>query len=207
MAKEAVAGRVKTRLARDVGLGTATRFTRQGTASLLQRLARDARWQSYLAVTPDAGTASRCWPDHVIRVAQGAGDLGQRIQRLMQLAPPGPALLVGTDIPGITAAHVALAFRLLGSHDAVFGPARDGGYWLVGLKRRPRLLRPFQRVRWSTPHALSDTLANLEGKAVAFVGTLGDVDDGPALRAVAKGVGRRVLPVTWRFSPSPGEPS
>ena len=86
-------------------------------------------------------------------------------------------MIVGTDVPGIRPAHIAEAFRLLGRHDAVFGPATDGGYWLVGLRRRPRVLRPFANVRWSSPHALADTLANLEGRTVAFVATLSDVDE------------------------------
>ena len=79
-------------------------------------------------------------------------------------------------MPHVTRAHIWAAFRLLGRHDAVLGPAEDGGYWLIGLRRRPRILRPFQGVRWSTPHALRDTLANLRGRSVAQVATLPDVD-------------------------------
>jgi glycosyltransferase A (GT-A) superfamily protein (DUF2064 family) len=103
-------------------------------------------------------------------------------------------LIVGTDVPGITPSHIARAFRLLGRHDAVFGPAADGGYWLVGLRRRPRIMRIFANVRWSGPHALADTLANLDGRAVAFVATLSDVDDAKDLRVNAARFGRRVLP-------------
>ena len=106
-----------------------------------------------------------------------------------------PLLIVGTDVPGIRPAHIAEAFRLLGRHDAVLGPATDGGYWLVGLRRRPRVLRPFANVRWSSPHALADTLANLEGRTVAFVATLSDVDSASDLRLNAASLGRRVLPL------------
>ncbi len=95
--------------------------------------------------------------------------------------PPGPVIIVGCDIPDITAAHIAKAFRALGRHDAVFGPATDGGYWLVGLRRRPCFTDPFGKVRWSTPHALGDTLANLAGRSVATIETLSDVDDGADL--------------------------
>ena len=59
------------------------------------------------------------------------------------------------------ARHIAAAFRLLGRHDLVFGPAEDGGFWLVGARRRPRLPPLFGQVRWSSPHALADTLADL----------------------------------------------
>src|SRR4249920_3926098 len=75
MAKAPVAGAVKTRLAREIGVATATRFARQATAALLQRLARDPRWQTTLAVSPDAAVASRCWPPGIARIAQGRGDL------------------------------------------------------------------------------------------------------------------------------------
>jgi rSAM/selenodomain-associated transferase 1 len=180
MAKEPVAGRVKTRLARDIGVGAATRFARQSGQALLQRLVRDPRWETTLAVTPDAATSSRCWLPQTARIGQGGGDLGRRMQRSAEIGALGPVVIIGTDIPGITVGQIARAFRLLGNHDAVFGPAADGGYWLVGLRRRPHVLRMFGGVRWSGPHALADTLANLEGKAVAFVATLEDVDDGLA---------------------------
>jgi glycosyltransferase A (GT-A) superfamily protein (DUF2064 family) len=115
------------------------------------------------------------------------------MQRIFDSLPPGPVVIVGTDIPGIRPAHIAAAFRRLGDHDAVLGPATDGGYWLVGLRRRPYALRPFARVRWSGSHALADTLANLEGRRVALVATLGDVDDARCLRLHAPDVGRRIL--------------
>lgn len=192
MAKAPVAGAVKTRLAREIGVATATRFARQATAALLQRLARDPRWQTTLAVSPDAAVASRCWPPGIARIAQGRGDLGRRLQRLMRCMPPGPVAIVGTDVPRITPTLIAQAFRQLGRHDAVLGPAADGGYWLIGLRRRPRLLRPFANVRWSSEHALADTLGNLSGRDVAFVATLEDVDDARSFRATAARFGRRV---------------
>jgi rSAM/selenodomain-associated transferase 1 len=196
MAKAPVAGSVKTRLAREIGVGAATRFARQATAALLQRVARDPRWQTILVVSPNAAAASRCWPRGVARMSQGRGDLGRRMQRIMERMPLGPLVMVGTDVPGVTPALIAEAFRRLGRHDAVFGPAADGGYWLVGLKRRMRLLTPFARVRWSSEYALADTLANLQGHTVAFVATLSDVDDARGFVATAGCFGRRVLPRT-----------
>ena len=200
MAKAPVAGGVKTRLAREIGVAAASRFARQATAALLQRVAHDPRWQTILAVSPDTAAASHCWPRDITRMGQGRGDLGRRMQRIMERVPRGPLVIVGTDVPGITPALIAGAFRRLGRHDAVFGPAADGGYWLVGLKRRPRLLRVFANVRWSSEHALADTLANLQGRAVAFVATLSDVDDARGFHATAGCFGRRVLP---RSSPPP----
>jgi hypothetical protein len=194
IAKTPVAGAVKTRLAREIGVAEATRFARHATAALLGRIGFDPRWQTILAVAPDTGIARRWWPHRVSRIPQGGGDLGARMQRIFGSLPPGPALIVGTDVPGITPAHIAQAFRLLGRHDAVFGPAADGGYWLVGLKRRPRVLSIFTGVRWSSRHALADTLANLRGRSVGFVATLSDVDDAKGLALNASRFGRRVLP-------------
>ena len=65
----------------------------------------------------------------------------------------------------------------------MFGPATDGGYWLVGYgPRRPQ--RPFARVRWSGEHALADTLANFRGRRVAFLRPLDDVDTAEDLAAL-----------------------
>jgi rSAM/selenodomain-associated transferase 1 len=176
MAKAPVAGRVKTRLAAEAGLAVALRFTRHSLVALGQRVGLDARWSASLAVTPDTAARSRIWPRCMPTTPQGGGDLGARMQRLCDRALPGPLVIIGTDIPDIEPAHIAAAFRLLGRHDAVLGPAQDGGYWLIGMRRRPRILRPFGGVRWSSAQALGDTLANLRGRSVAMVATLRDVD-------------------------------
>jgi hypothetical protein len=83
--------------------------------------------------------------------------------------------LMGCDIPDAGAADVRAAFRRLGTADAVFGPAEDGGYWLIALgPRRPGDL--FGDARWSTDHALADTLAQFRHHRVGFVRRLADVD-------------------------------
>lgn len=176
MAKAPRAGAVKSRLAAAIGVAEATRFYRVTLATTLRRLAGDPRWQTLLAVTPDAAAAEPVWPASVARAPQGAGDLGARMQRIMDASPPGPVVVIGSDIPAILPRHIIAAFAALGRHDAVFGPAEDGGYWLVGLKRRPRVPRVFSDVRWSTRHALRDTLDNCRDLSVGFVETLPDVD-------------------------------
>ena len=190
MAKVPVAGRVKTRLAHDIGIAVATRFVRAATARLLRRVAREAPWETTLAVAPDIGVRARVWPCGIARVPQGGGDLGARMQRVMERTAPGPVVIIGTDVPGIRPGHVRAAFRLLGRHDAVFGPARDGGYWLVGLKRRPHVPRLFASVRWSSPHALADTLRNARGLSVARLEVLCDVDTAADLVRCKSSAGR-----------------
>jgi uncharacterized protein len=176
MAKSPLAGRAKRRLAASVGAIPATRFYRSCLAHTLMRLSSDRRWSTLLAVSPDSEVSARFWPRGIERLPQGHGDLGRRMQRLFRRLPPGPAIIVGSDIPAIAARDIACAFRLLGNADAVFGRSPDGGYWLVGLRRIPRLLAPFAGVRWSGPHALADTLGNLKGSRIAFAATLSDVD-------------------------------
>lgn len=187
-AKEPRMGRAKTRLARDIGIVGAWRFYRNALFSLPRKLGRDPRWDTVLSVAPDTMAAiDGPWPKGIPRAAQGLGGLGERMQRAFDLCPPGPVVIVGTDIPGIEAHHIAAAFKALGDHDAVIGPADDGGYWLVGLKRTPRIAKIFQNVRWSGPHAMTDTLANLAHKKVARLDTLIDIDTGDDLkRAGAK---------------------
>lgn len=166
-------GTVKRRLAREIGARAALRFHRATLLALLHDLARDRRFRTVLAVTPDG--ARFPLPVRVARVGQGGGDLGARMQRAMARVPRGRVAIIGCDIPDARAADVRTAFRALGRAQAVFGPAEDGGYWLVGLSpRRPG--QPFAKVRWSTSDALADTLGNFAGRRVALLRTLRDVD-------------------------------
>jgi len=177
MLKEPRPGRVKTRLGRDIGMTAAAWWFRHQTARLL-RTTEDTRWQTILAVSPDGeGLQSRVWPAHLPRIPQGRGNLGQRMARLMRGAAPGPVCIIGADIPGIRKHHIARAYQALGSHDAALGPAPDGGYWLIGLKRTapppPALL---QGVRWSSAHAYADTARSLAPLRLARLDMLQDVD-------------------------------
>ena len=192
--KEPRPGRVKTRLAREIGAIDAAWWFRHRAVQLIARVARDRRWRTVLAVTPDAeGRRSRVWPT-LPRAPQGPGDLGRRMVRFLRAEPgtrlsrsplPGPVAVIGTDVPGLRPSHLAQAFRLLRRHDAVLGPATDGGYWLIGLRNR-RAVPPdlLDGVRWSTEHALADTLARLRDIDVGLAATLRDVDTAEDLRRV-----------------------
>ena len=175
--KEPRPGRVKTRLGAGIGLVPAAWWFRHQSQRLIRRLARDPRWRTVLAVSPDhEGLASRVWPACVARRPQGRGDLGDRMLRALAAEAPGRVMIVGSDIPDITPDDIAGGFRALGRCDAVFGPAEDGGYWLVGCRGAPpRGL--FRGVRWSSEHTLADTLANLPGQSVGYLRSLNDVDE------------------------------
>ena len=183
------AGRVKRRLASEIGITAAARFYRTILSRQIRRLTSDRRWTVWLFVTPDDSLGHPAWRGiprpRVSR--QGYGDLGQRMTLPFRALPPGPVVLVGSDIPAMRASHIARAFRLLGRHDLVFGPASDGGFWLVGARRiKPIPRRLFAGVRWSTAHALADTLAGIPGEfSTALADALDDVDDVRDLRRLA----------------------
>ena len=174
MVKHPAAGRSKTRLGREIGMVPAAWWARHQLARLARSLP-DPRWNTLLAVAPHAAMHSGALPS-LPRIPQGSGDLGDRMARVFRRFS-GPVMIVGADIPDITRAHVAAGFASLGSHEAVLGPAPDGGFWAIGLKRnRPLPSRLFESVRWSSEHALTDTLATLRGHRVAFLPSLHDVD-------------------------------
>lgn len=165
-------GAVKRRLAAGIGERAALRFYRAQLARTLRALSRDARFRTIVAVTPDRARGP--WWQGLPTVPQGGGDLGARMARALSRC--ARAAVVGSDIPALRADDVALALHRLGRAHAVFGPAEDGGYYLVALgPRRPD--RPFADVRWSSEHALADTLRNFARHRVALLRTLHDVDD------------------------------
>ena len=183
--KAPVAGRVKTRLAADIGEGRAAALFR----ILCDRTIAEAmkgEWKTVLAVDPPSAVAAASyWPKALQRIPQGKGDLGVRMKRVFDEAPPGPVVIIGADAPGLRARHLREAFQSLKNADVVFGPAEDGGYWLVGLQRRKTAQLLFDGVRWSSSHALDDTLQSLPaGWTIAMLETLRDIDEASDLEAM-----------------------
>lgn len=170
----------KRRLAAAIGDVEALRFQRGAIDGLLRRVAGDPRWRTTVAISPD-------WPADWLQgrapaMPQGDGDLGAKLTRVARRFPVGRLVIIGSDTPTLTRADIAAAFDALRSHDAVLGPARDGGYWLIGLRRAARGPLPFDGIRWSSPHTLADTRARLPGLRVATLRTLEDIDDEASLR-------------------------
>ncbi|MBI1212781.1 MAG: DUF2064 domain-containing protein [Alphaproteobacteria bacterium] len=175
-------GAVKSRLAQDLGAGETLRFYRNTLAALLRTVGRDPRWETVVAVTPHGALTERAIRWHA-RVAQSPGDLGVRMMRaLREIGAHRPALIIGSDIPDVTPAYIAAAFRALVGAAYVIGPAVDGGYWLIGA-RHPTGLRldALDGVRWSTHHARADTIARLGADKITLLPfDLEDIDDADA---------------------------
>jgi rSAM/selenodomain-associated transferase 1 len=169
-------GQVKRRLAAGIGPVAALRFYRNQLGSILRRLNGLKRVDKYLAVTPHGAHIPH--PPGWRVIGQGQGDLGTRMHNAFRRFPTRHVVLVGADIPALSASHIRAA--LCHPHPA-FGPAADGGYYLVAMPPR-RPATPFANVRWSTPHALADTLANFQHMPVTRLATLHDVDTGVDLQ-------------------------
>lgn len=181
-------GAVKRRLATGIGAGAALRFYRATLFRLLRRLLAEPRFRTMLYLTPWGARLvlpGRLGGRLPVRM-QGRGDLGARMMLAFRAFPAGRVAIVGADIPELRPADLLAAFAALGPADAVFGPAEDGGYWLVALgPRRPA--RAFADVRWSGPHALADTLVNFRGRRVHLLRRLSDVDTAADYRAALAG--------------------
>lgn len=173
-------GAVKTRLAAGIGATAALAFYRDTLFTVTARVSTGP-WRTILAVTPDdALDDDALWPAGLLRASQGDGDLGARMMRFLRRATPAsPVSIIGSDIPDITRAHLDAAFAALAAHDLALGPSDDGGYWLIGASHPPPPTL-FDGVRWSSEHALADTLKNGTGLTVATLVTLSDIDDAAA---------------------------
>ncbi len=178
VAKAPIMGRAKTRLAADIGPVHAKRLYRAMMGQVLRQV-HDPRWDTVLAVTPPHLLGRVPDWDGFAQIPQVAGSLSPRLAALF--SRKGPTLTIGTDCPQVTAKDIAAAFEVLKSKDHVFGPASDGGFWLMGaIGPLPRGF--FDGVRWSHEKTLSDVKDRTDG-AFGVLRTLTDVDDLKALQA------------------------
>jgi len=178
-AKAPAMGKAKTRLAADIGKVHAHRLYRTMLSKVIRRV-QDPRWDTVLMATPVRAIGNvREW-DGLTQIPQAKGSLSPRL--LAAFANRGPTLVIGTDCPQVTRDDIADGFAALRHHAAVFGPADDGGFWLMGMSG-PVKADVFDNVRWSHEDTLSDVEANIEG-SVHHLRTLIDVDDLRALRAL-----------------------
>jgi len=179
--KAPIAGLAKTRLVPALGAQGAARLQRRFTLDALRVAqaaglgpvtlwcAPDARQRFFRALGRSTGLACRDQP---------GGDLGQRMHQAFVLhCVHGPLLLIGTDCPPLQPRHLHQAAQaLLAGDDAVFQPAEDGGYVLVGLRQPQAAL--FDGVAWSTSEVMAQTRQRAQARGLRWreLETLWDVD-------------------------------
>lgn len=196
MLKEPHLGRVKTRLAREIGSARATYIYRFLIAHIVRRLARDPRWRTVLAVAPRSALRSTLVPHDVERRLQSEGDVGQRMTAILGWRDARQIAIVGTDLPGLHPRQIEPAFRALGVTDAVLGPAEDGGFWLIGLGRNRTLRSALRGVPWSSSETLKRTVTSLKragARSIALVARQSDLDETRDLWRHTANLGRLVL--------------
>ena len=178
-------GLAKTRLAAGLGRTEARRIA-HFTLARTMRAVRSSGLDVALYLAPEYAlgeTLGGTWPPHLPRFSQGSGTLTERLGKGLADSPNGPVLFIGTDAPDISATLLRQAVRALQRNDAVFGPADDGGFWLVSVNKRPGLPSLFDNVRWSGPHARADVQANLPSSfRLTLLETLQDLDEEPDWR-------------------------
>jgi rSAM/selenodomain-associated transferase 1 len=185
MAKYAEFGKVKSRLAADIGHSRALKVYRQ----LLQRAVRvtcnldGAEYFRVSFVMPESAVQSfrQEYAGFDLVTAQHGDDLGERmLNAFMTLSKTrgiGKSYLIGADIPEIDGQTITTANELLDKNDLVLGPTLDGGYYLIGLKKVcPEL---FAGIEWGTNKVFQQTMtvAVKKGMTVGLLPELRDLDD------------------------------
>jgi rSAM/selenodomain-associated transferase 1 len=174
--KNAILGKVKTRLASGMGEARALEIYRhltQSTYSVLEDMSAPV-WTYFSDFIPE--TVNTSIEKSFVQEGQ---DLGERMAnafaRSFELGMD-KVVLIGTDCPTLQSEQFNQAFEALTHSDLVLGPATDGGYYLIGMKRRADYL--FEGINWSTAEVLSQTLgvATAHGLHFTLLDELSDID-------------------------------
>lgn len=177
-----VPGQTKTRLIPSLGDLGAADLQRRFTEQILEAVLRAGLIDTTVEFCYTGGTRSQVqkWlgAQPIAFDEQSGHGLGERMRNSLFRALDlgcGQALLIGTDIPQLDADHIKAAFEALAENDVVLGPSRDGGYWLVGMKRKIDI---FQNIDWSTSQVLDQTLdaVRKKGFSAAKLSILNDMD-------------------------------
>ncbi len=176
--KNPVKGKVKTRLAATVGDDKALDIYK----ILLQHTRRIAMEVDVVRLLfySDAVVLQDDWPvSHFHKHTQKGNNLGERMAHAFATAfeRHKKAIIIGSDCAALTSAILEGAFAKLDSHDFVIGPATDGGYYLLGMRRWVPTL--FEHIEWSTSTVFTETLKKISnmGGTYALLPTLSDVDN------------------------------
>jgi rSAM/selenodomain-associated transferase 2/rSAM/selenodomain-associated transferase 1 len=181
-------GKTKTRLIPALGRQGAAELQRQMTEHVISTVEKTLPPSELtLEVRHEGGSADlmRSWLGmQFIYRAQGSGDIGRRMARAFEEAFQSETervVIIGSDIPGISADLIRRAFEELKKNDLVLGTAKDGGYYLIGMQRAaaPEAIAPlFSGIKWGSREVISQTLSTAKalGLRFALLEKLADVD-------------------------------
>jgi hypothetical protein len=189
---------VKTRLGREIGFSEATVVYRELAEQQLRRVPGDCRTEVHYAPRGAAGEVRQWLGSGFTYRVQRGGDLGERLDRAFDQGfrrGYGPVIAIGSDCPELDEDCLRRAIKWLADTDVVLGPASDGGYYLIGLRRpAPRV---FEDIAWGTSTVLVSTRARIKecGLSSRLLEEKDDIDDLAGLqRHVAGGtVGAKLL--------------
>ena len=166
-------GTVKRRLAKDIGHRAALRFHKATLLALLRSLLRDRRFRTILALTPDGARRTGCRSrsrGSRRGAVTSAGGWTRRAELSNEATSPSSAATSQMPTPPIRGPRFGPWARMTRRLDRLRTAAIGWSRWA----RRPA--QPFDKARWSTEHALADTLWNFRGRRVALLRMLRDVD-------------------------------
>lgn len=209
MVKAPLRGKVKTRLARDIGDGPALKLYKAFTEDILDNLEKGG-------FSPVIGYCEAEGLEHIKDwlgnerdyLVQKGSDIGERQGSLLEQAFLGgaeKAVVMSSDCPGIDTGHIRSAFKGLDVHDCVICPAEDGGYCLIGFKKSGYKGWPYGGISWSTPHVTEQIRSVAEATGIGFleVGYCFDIDDGEGLFSFLKRPdSEKSASRTWRVAVS-----
>lgn len=185
-------GKVKSRLAKDMDRVLVLHLYECMVLDTIDMLKQAGALFHICFDPPDAGEQVRQWLGRTYSYMPQTGeDLGERMeQAFIRVFSEGvdEALLIGSDIPSLTASMMADAFRSLADSDAVIGPAKDGGYYLIGFKKSTFLPGVFRSMTWSTKTVFHETLVRLQKASLSVhqLPKLTDIDTREDLEAFLK---------------------
>ncbi len=185
--KPAVPGRVKTRLIGELSAEEAARLHGAFVDDLVERL-REGPYDLRIAWAVEEGAALPTAA--VAGLRQRGADLGERLYRGLRACAADHAMVaaIGSDHPDLPLARLEEAFdRLAGGESVVLGPARDGGYYLIGLRSERLRHELFADIDWSTSRVLGQTVERCRSAGVepTLLEPWADVDEPADLQRLA----------------------
>lgn len=172
MSRAPVPGETKTRLIPTLGAERAARLHRHMLDSTVRAATAANLGPVIVACTPDDTDPFFGWlreTHGVLTRAQGVGDLGARMRRVLEqgLVCSNAAMVVGSDCPGLCQEDFERGFEFLRTgYDVVVGPSTDGGYYLLGLRASHPSL--FENIDWGTSNVLAQTEKQLRADGCSY---------------------------------------